>query len=89
MQVTIDRTNLPLVSDIIKVEIHNPTSPYAGVRFLQGTINTDGRGNFTFPSQVIGQSYYIVIVHRNAVETWSKYPVLFSGTSIEFDFTRP
>ena len=61
MRATIDPVNLPLVCDIVKVELHNPTPPYARARFIQGTINTDGRGNFTFPAQVAGHSYYIVL----------------------------
>jgi len=88
MRATIDPINLPNVCDIVNVELHNPTPPFARARFLQGTIDIHGYGNFTFPTQVVGHSYYIVLKHRNTAETWSKNPVLFTGSVINFDFTR-
>ncbi|MBK6966462.1 MAG: hypothetical protein IPH20_21845 [Bacteroidales bacterium] len=32
-------------------------------------------------------NYFIVIKHRNSLETWSSSPVSFSGASISFNFT--
>ncbi|MBL0097200.1 MAG: hypothetical protein IPP46_12470 [Bacteroidetes bacterium] len=46
-------------------------------------------GNFVFPGSSIGNSYYIVVRHRNAIETWSKFPILFNGTAVTYDFTIP
>ena len=88
MRATIDPVVYPNLCDIVIVELHFPSSPYGLFKFIQGTINTDGRGIFTFPVQVVGQSFYIVVKHRNTVETWSKYPVLFNSSEVNYDFTR-
>ena len=88
MRATIDPVIYPNLCDIVKVELHFPASPYGLFKFIQGTINTDGRGIFTFPVQVVGQAYYIVIKHRNTLETWSKYPVLLNSSEVNYDFTR-
>jgi len=38
------------------------------------------------PSSVIGNDYYIVINHRNSIETWSANPVQINST-VNYDFT--
>ncbi|MBK7886551.1 MAG: hypothetical protein IPJ86_04385 [Bacteroidetes bacterium] len=38
---------------------------------------------------IIGNTYYIVIRHRNAIEVWSKFPVLFNSNAVNFDFSAP
>jgi hypothetical protein len=79
----------PLLCDTITVELHNSVAPYSLIQDRSGTINTNGSGTFTFPHEVLGQSYYIAIRHRNSMETWSKTPVLFNALSASFDFTSP
>ncbi|MBL0095199.1 MAG: hypothetical protein IPP46_00980 [Bacteroidetes bacterium] len=58
-------------------------------------IRADREGHYLFYSRftirsanIIGNTYYIVIRHRNAIEVWSKYPVLFNSNSVNFDFLR-
>ena len=41
----------------------------------------------TFTSAASGNSYYIVVKHRNAVQTWSANPVLMSA-STSYDFSN-
>jgi hypothetical protein len=52
----------------------------------KAVIHVDGTATFTYPGSVIGGNYYIALFHRNTVETWSKLPVSFSGTTT-YDFT--
>ena len=40
-------------------------------------------------STLCGSSYCVVLKHRNAMETWSKNLVLFTGSTVTFDFTAP
>ena len=46
-----------------------------------------GNGTFVFPSGVFGNSYYIVVKHRNSLETWSATPVTFNAAIISYSFT--
>ncbi len=72
--------------DSVTVELHNPAAPYALAFSYKGVIRSDGILPCKFPSGVNGNSYYIAIRHRNAVQTWSAAPVLMSQTA-NYDFT--
>jgi len=50
-------------------------------------LKTDGTALMNFSSAILGNSYYIVVKHRNAMETWSKLPVTFSATT-SYDFAH-
>lgn len=67
--------------DDITVELHNASSPYAMVETFTGMLQTDGTLACTFTSAVVGNSYYIVLKHRNALETWSGAPVTISAST--------
>jgi hypothetical protein len=77
--------NPSTVADSVTVELHDATAPYA-LTFLtklpmeqNGSITIKGLG-------VVGQSYYIVLKHRNTVETWSAQPVVMN-TITNYDFS--
>ena len=40
---------------------------------------------FTLPTD--GTSYYLVIKHRNSIETWSATGVQFTSGNLTYDFT--
>jgi len=67
--------------DNLTVELRNATSPYGLAHTFSGVINTDGTMICTYPGAASGNSYYIVLKHRNALETWSALPVLFGSTN--------
>ncbi len=71
----------PLACDSITIELHNTTSPYATAHTVNGLLLTNGTCQVTFPGSTLGNSYYIVVNHRNTIETWSKLPVLMSSTT--------
>ena len=51
------------------------------------TVNTDGTIVLSsIPSSLSG-SYYIIIKHRQSVETWSASAVSFTAATINYDFT--
>jgi hypothetical protein len=75
------------ISDTIQIELHEAITPYSLVNSTIDTINTSGLANVNFPNTVIGNSYYVVLKHRNSVATWSSVPVLFSATGTSFDFS--
>jgi hypothetical protein len=73
-------------TDTITVELHNTTAPFATVFTDKKVLSTAGLGMFNFPAAANGNSYYIVVRHRNSIQTWSKTPVYFA-TITNFDFT--
>jgi hypothetical protein len=67
--------------DIITVELHATTTPFALVQTATTILSTTGAATVTFPGTVIGNSYYVVLKGRNIVETWSAAPVVFTATA--------
>ena len=76
-----------MVPDTVKVELHNSTSPFALVESKKGKLNSAGAGKFYFTTAVNGTPYYIVIKHRNSIETWSAAGNAFTGGLLNYDFT--
>jgi len=75
----------PTLCDSVKIELHNAAAPYSLVDYNLSTINVNGNGQFLFPTTAIGQSFYLVVKHRNALETWSANPVsITSGGTYDF-----
>jgi hypothetical protein len=70
------------IADTIEVELHNATSPYNLAFSAKGTLSTAGTANIVFPASSIGNSYYLVIKHRNSIETWSAAPITISNLTI-------
>ena len=77
------------ICDSIIVELHEPIMPYGLVESATGVLHTDGSAVIEYPGTLPNGDYYIVVRHRNAIETWSKDPVTFNGPLINFDFTTP
>ncbi len=71
--------------DNVTIELRNPNPPYALVSTAIRPILTNGTitsGYFN----ILGQSFYIVIKHRNGLETWSANPVVMTA-ALTYDFT--
>lgn len=77
----------PGVSDTVTVELHNTTAPYSSVYSVNVALNLIGQGSITLPAGYLGNSYYLVFRHRNALETWSKNPVTINAIT-NFDLTQ-
>jgi hypothetical protein len=75
------------VQDTIKVYLANSTSPYAFGDSSSVYLSSSGNGSVSFQFAPNG-SYYVVIKHRNHLETWSATPQSIStGNPITYDFT--
>lgn len=75
--------------DTVTVELRNSTSPYSLVDQAKGIFSSSlGYASVEFNSAATG-SYYIVVKHRNSIETWSAAPVALArgGTIHTYDFT--
>jgi hypothetical protein len=76
-----DNTLPQSIADTIIVELHSSINNHDSLFAWRGILNINGAAIANFPSMVIGNSYFIVLKHRNSVETWSSGPVLFSGNT--------
>lgn len=75
------------VSDTTMVYLANPATPFAFVDSAKVVLSTTGTASFSFTKAPNG-SYYIVVKHRNHLETWSKLPqALTTGVLKSYDFT--
>ncbi len=87
MTATVDPLNFPSLCDTIVLELHSSSGTHALALSIKGTIDINGQGTFDIPSTALGNSYYLAIKHRNALETWSAVPVLFNTTLVTYIFS--
>lgn len=78
----------PTITDTISIEFRDAITPTtiissfnSRILYTNGTCIIDG-----IPAS-LNDVYYIVIKHRNHLETWSSSPVSFSSDIINYDFT--
>lgn len=76
-----------MISDTLKLQVHSATSPYSIVDSSTGVLDANGSGIFNFNEAVNGTNYYIVINHRNSIQTWSSSTSSFIAGLISYDFT--
>jgi photosystem II stability/assembly factor-like uncharacterized protein len=76
-----------MVTDLVTVELRNSTAPYAIVDQATEKVNFHGYATYEFPNAPTG-SYYVVLKHRNSLETWSAVPVaMAAGGNYDYNFT--
>jgi hypothetical protein len=88
MRAVYDSIYYPTVCDFVTVELHPVNSPGLIAYSTTNSLDLYGNGSFDFPGNVQGNSYYIAVHHRNALETWSANPVLFSSATVNYNFTN-
>ncbi len=71
--------------DSITIELHNQFAPSTIFRTDKVLLGNDGHATVTYLASIIGNTYYIVVRHRNSIETWSKLPVTMSSVT-NYDF---
>ncbi|MFY8009612.1 MAG: GEVED domain-containing protein [Flavobacterium sp.] len=71
--------------DTVTIELHDATT-YELVASASATLQTNGNAVATFTTAPSG-SFYIVVKHRNALETWSANAVTVGATPSSYDFT--
>jgi hypothetical protein len=70
--------------DTITVELRLPNSPSTVVKTKKVVLQTDGTAFVNFGTTGL---YYLVIKHRNGLETWSAAPVSVTVASSTYDFS--
>jgi hypothetical protein len=76
-------------TDYIQIELWSPDSlsGESGLYETQTILRTNGTSTINVPYQLIGRNLYLVIKHRNSIETWSANPVLLTDAGT-YDFTN-
>jgi hypothetical protein len=75
------------IADTVTLELHEIVAPYGIIQSASSAIDTSGWGEFVFPASLWQQSFYIVIKHRNSLETWSKTPFYLPTGVQQFNLT--
>lgn len=70
------------ICDTIRVELHDPMSPSSIIYSATSLLSVQGNANLHLPPALRGNYYYVVIRHRNSIETWSKLPIHMTANSI-------
>lgn len=76
------------LTDTIQFELRATTTPFAIQHTATGVVNSNGYVNFVFPPSLWQQSYYLVVKHRNSIETWSKTPFYIPQGIQSFNLTE-
>jgi len=79
--------NAMITSDTAVVLLRNSVSPYAVIDSALSVISSNGTASISFQNAISGTPYYIIIKHRNTIETWSATPLSFSGGALNFNLT--
>lgn len=82
-----DAASDKMIEDSCEVFLRGQSSPYSIVDAAQTKLDSNGNGGFTFLNAVNSTNYYIVVKHRNSLETWSKLTSQFSNDQLTYDFT--
>ena len=89
MNSVVDPETTPTITDSVLVELHSTVSPYNTIASKMDHLHTNGTGTFTFPGMYVNNYYYVVLKHRNSIETWSKLPVFLPPGGSSYNFSIP
>lgn len=74
--------------DTVTAMLRAPLAPYAIVDSARVLLLSNGSCIANFPNASSGIFYYIIVKHRNSIETWAKTVQQFSnGFPLSYDFT--
>jgi N-acetylneuraminic acid mutarotase len=82
-----DRSSNTMIRDTVKVYLQKTFFPFEIVDSSKAYLSNNGFANFKFNKAVSDSGYYLVIKHRNSIETWSSSGYSFTPSLINYDFT--
>ncbi len=77
-------TGKMIMADTVTVEVRSGATLVDQAKIF---VNDMGYGTGSFSSVANGTPYYVVVKHRNSVETWSAATKNFTAYSMNYDFT--
>jgi hypothetical protein len=75
------------IADTITVELRNPSNQSLSYSAI-GLLGTNGTCSVSLPAATNGNSYYVVLAHRNSIATWSATPVTLAANGSSYNFTN-
>lgn len=82
-----DTVTNTMIRDTIKVLLRKATPPYLIVDSAVSYVDSTGKGTYSFSAAENATGYYIVLKHRNSLETWSASGNSFLINDLAYDFT--
>jgi hypothetical protein len=76
-----------MISDTVRTYLRNTSSPYGLVDSSKNVLNSSGVSNFKYTQTNNGTAYYLVVKHRNSIESWSKNGIHLIADTTNYDFT--
>lgn len=76
-----------MVKDTAQVFLRGASSPYTIIDSAKSFLDSTGKGFFVFDNALNGIPYYIVVKHRNSIETWSSTANSFNMDVLSYNFT--
>ena len=76
-----------MVPDTVMIYLAKASSPFTKIDSAKVFMNSSGTGTAYFAKAVRDSSYYLVIKHRNSIETWSAAAQTFNSFDLVYDFT--
>ena len=67
--------------------MRNISSPYSIADSSVSILDSTGTGVFNFSNSINSVPYFIVVSHRNGIETWSAGGNSFTSGNLSYDFT--
>jgi uncharacterized delta-60 repeat protein len=76
-----------MLSDTAWIFIRNATYPYGIVDSSRSIIDSSGYATFGLANVINATNYFIVLKHRNSIETWSSNVNMFLSGFMSYDFS--
>ncbi len=86
MNATVNSVNYPTLCDTMIMELAQPNYPYDILYIDKSVIDINGNGIFHFTTTPDYDRYYLILRHRNAIETWSSSPVPVKDLLSDYHF---
>lgn len=86
MQAVIDPIGQPADCDTVILQLARASAPYDILFADTAVLQTNGTAVFQYPQVASGRQFFLVIRHRNSLETWSSTPVSVIH-NLTFDMT--
>ncbi|MFN8143190.1 MAG: hypothetical protein U0073_02120 [Bacteroidia bacterium] len=88
MAASIDPVSMDTIADTLTVSLAAVNAPHSILYTTKALLSTSGLAPAYFPQPALQQSYYIVLNHRNSIETWSATSFAFNLPDTTYDFTN-
>ena len=75
------------IPETLTVSLRNSTFPFASVALGIGITDSLGKVSAQLSGSFASGGYYLVINHKNSIETWSANPLEITGDFLTYDFT--